>query len=228
MLKRLMQRALQTVHVVRGIVPLSSNYASTSAVIFSTRKTGRKIETKADLLEDKKEDKKASPLYVGAQYQIGHVRDKIREDAPYWEPGRANPGWSSIGWWKFARAVSETCRELGVGNCGELAVCACDCLCGNGGGPADYIEISTVDIAEGRRGATPVLPHCICVIGRTQGSNTDFTPLSMPDEWGPTAVVCDPWDRAAYPAVDFAKFWGGIYAAANGSAITCKLIHRFV
>ena len=39
-------------------------------------------------------------------------------------------------------------------------------------------------------------------------------------------VIVDSWDKVAYPALSYEKFWDGIKKAAEGVALTCELRFR--
>ena len=130
-------------------------------------------------------------------------------------------------WLDSVQVVTKYCTAAGLGNCGELASMACGQLHALGVRNVDYVQISTVQIDTRLVQGNPVLPHCICVLGRTLGRTDDSAYIGLPNEWGPDAVVCDPWDRVVYPASRYMEFWTGIVEAAKGGALTCQLLHRF-
>src|SRR5918996_578742 len=117
-LDRNMKLAIQAVHVVRGVAPMSGNYAHTSSPIKSENKKTIHINEPKDLKDEKKakaDEKKQTPVYAARGELIELGREKIWDKSAYWEPGAKTPGWSEIGWWKFARAVSSTCLEMKAG-----------------------------------------------------------------------------------------------------------------
>jgi hypothetical protein len=230
LLKRYMELARGVVLKVRHAVPMSSNYDATSSPVrVPTGKptgmgaAGAPIETKGDL---KGEEKKTfvdtrTRKFLYKTNEAAYVQLKKQLQAKIGKP-RSNQQWLDS-----VKMVKQHCKASGIGNCGELAAMAVGAFYKIGARNIDYIQISTEDIERGRHAGDAVLPHVVCVVGRTGGSLVDGESVGLPSGWGADAVICDPWDRAVYPAADFQNFWEGIRKSSNGSTITCQLLHRF-
>jgi len=128
------------------------------------------------------------------------------------------------GWLKSFSEIDKLCQKKGMGNCGELAAMACLRLRNLRAFPVELVEIWD--------GITnnPALPHVICVIGRTQIDGphiwpSDGSSIGLPNSWHTDAVICDPWDRVAYPANDYEPFWSNLIKLAKGS-LSCILMHQ--
>lgn len=129
---------------------------------------------------------------------------------------------SNKNWIEWAKLVTTTASKHKSGNCGELGLVAAYELYQKGTRDVDYAMI------EDGFSANPVVLHAFAVIGRTNGSNTDGDDIGLPDSWGDAALVCDPWDRAAYPGAQYASFWDGLKdASGSPDDLTCTLLHRF-
>ncbi|PHM70917.1 hypothetical protein [Xenorhabdus kozodoii] len=105
------------------------------------------------------------------------IRDNIKRDEPHFYQklyGKRIP----------IRSAYAT--EWHVGNCGEKAAIAFAHLKFNRVKPLDFFSIDIDNLGNDH--------HSIVVIGRVTGNSTD------PATWGREAVICDPWDKTAYPA----------------------------
>ncbi len=78
--------------------------------------------------------------------------------------------------------VADVAKRYRMGNCGAQSAVAFEFLSRRGHRPLDFMELRKVD-------------HTFVVVGRRPMSS----PASI-DAWGEDAVICDPWDRQAYPA----------------------------
>ena len=92
-----------------------------------------------------------------------------------------------------AVAVREVwARAYGCGNCGEQSAIAFMWLYNKGIRPLEWMRFTDAD-------------HAFVVVGRAWNKSFDW---DVPN-WGPSAVVCDPWKKRAYRAVDLKSVWPG-------------------
>lgn len=144
------------------------------------------------------------------------IDSKIRPEGPKKLPA------NDKGWLKMFKQMNEVCYRHQIGNCGELAGIACLRLHEKGVSPVEFVQIWD--------GVTnnPALPHLVAVIGRGLVlAGTANIDIGKPDTWHADAVICDPWDRAVYPAQDYDKFWKALrHHAARPKALFCFLLHR--
>lgn len=130
------------------------------------------------------------------------------------------------GWLEAFREIQGRCLKAGVGNCGELAAIACLRLRELRLYPVEYVKI-----ADGVS-SNPAIPHLIAVIGRVANPAPGRWPstgqaLGLPDSWDAAAVICDPWDRVAYPAHDYQPYWAGLRKhSSSPNTLTCTLLHQ--
>jgi hypothetical protein len=82
----------------------------------------------------------------------------------------------------FVRIKAQGAREARCGNCGEQSAVAFVFLLDKGVRPVEWFKFSDID-------------HAFVVIGRLENSKEND-----PYDWGPNAVICDPWYEKAYPA----------------------------
>lgn len=92
------------------------------------------------------------------------------------------------------RDQADQAIRSGCGNCGEQAAIGFVELYDAGVRPINYMELA----AGG--------DHAFLIIGIVPNDNGLG---SWPANWGPDAVVCDPWARAAYPASEIRARRGG-------------------
>ena len=138
-------------------------------------------------------------------------------------------------WDGYFQLTEEACQTSRVGNCKELTAIACKKLKEGGAKYVDYVAVT--DNAT----INSVVPHAFAVVGRTAnkddlsipaqeyfgGQISRVSDLGLPDQWGDSAVICDPWARNAYPAKDFDQFWDNLKNYCNSpDTLTCVLLHR--
>ena len=129
-------------------------------------------------------------------------------------------------WLSAFRAIQDRCGKTLIGNCGELAAIACLRLREMRMYPVEYVKI-----ADGVSD-NPAIPHLVAVIGRVANQAPGKWPsggqaLGMPDSWDADAVICDPWDRVAYPAHQYQSFWAGLRKhSSSPNTLTCTLVHQ--
>ena len=129
---------------------------------------------------------------------------------------------NSLGWEQDFKKIKKLCYSHKVGNCGELAAIACLLLSEAGAGQVEYVQVWD-NVTN-----NPALPHIIAVLDRQPGQTvSDFADVGKPEDWSADAVICDPWDRTAYPAHDSDFFWQGLRSvAAQPTKLTCKVLHQ--
>jgi len=157
----------------------------------------------------------------------GKIVNEVKSVASVRPQGSSTRPTTPADWLKRFEGVRKLCKKEGMGNCGELAAIACLYLRALKAYPVDYVEIS-----DGVTTPNPAIPHDVAVIGRTvaPGPQTwpaDGTPIGLPNTWHPDAVICDPWDRVAYPAKDYKDYWKGLCKhSIVPDMLTCTLIHQ--
>jgi len=87
----------------------------------------------------------------------------------------------------FLIVKGELAQKMGVGNCGEMSFLGFALALAEEDGP-DRIEIFEITNGD----------HAFLVIGRAFGSDPND-----PSTWGESAIICDPWANAVYPACEF-------------------------
>jgi peptidoglycan hydrolase-like protein with peptidoglycan-binding domain len=191
---------------------------------------GRDTLTRLDQLflrSNTEEDQKALSRNLGFSMQaVNHVLRKIKLQAPNWDRYRGEPSWedgtapqdpldvclyekdrpkakelflakqkkSGASVLDYYRIVANLANKNGCGNCGENSILAFMFLYDLGVRPIDRMELDQK------------ADHAFVVIGRAAGDANDWA------NWGPRAVVCDPWavgfrkmDKAigTYPGTQF-------------------------
>jgi hypothetical protein len=89
-------------------------------------------------------------------------------------------------------ALGEAAEQRACGNCGEMAAVAFRRLFMRRVEPIDYLFGTNFD-------------HSFVVVGRTAVPGMPGRQQMEPANWGPVAVVCDPHQRAAYPASEIRR-----------------------
>ncbi|MGI9435333.1 MAG: hypothetical protein ACR2Q4_10980 [Geminicoccaceae bacterium] len=103
------------------------------------------------------------------------------------------------------KIVERVSLEFKEGTCPQLAYISAIYLKENQDSPINIIRI-TDDATENL-----LIPHILLVIGLAEtDKRPDDSNLGLPDTWHEDAVICDPWDKAAYPAGDYNKYWDNI------------------
>ncbi|WP_139837467.1 hypothetical protein [Xenorhabdus beddingii] len=109
--------------------------------------------------------------------KINLKKSRIRNDAP---------NFNEECYRRYIPIRSAYATEFHVGNCGEKAAIAFAHLKLLGVKPVEFFSVNVDDKGDDY--------HAIVVIGRTTGRCLE--PLT----WNQEAVICDPWDKKAYPA----------------------------
>ena len=128
---------------------------------------------------------------------VNYVKSKMTLGAMNrWEDVKASRGRSVLCWIKIRKftelghgipaveRLAQTAEQLGCGNCGEQTAIALIYLRNRGIRPVEAIGVTNGD-------------HEFAVLGRLKASE-----INDPFTWGPLAVVCDPWYRKAYRAIE--------------------------
>ncbi|OTA20339.1 hypothetical protein Xbed_01564 [Xenorhabdus beddingii] len=114
---------------------------------------------------------------VSIETEINLEKSHIRNDAP---------NINEECYRRYIPISSAYATEFHIGNCGEKAAIAFAHLKLIGIKPLDFFSVNVDDKGDDY--------HAIVVIGRTTGRCLE--PLT----WNREAVICDPWDKKAYPA----------------------------
>jgi hypothetical protein len=104
-------------------------------------------------------------------------------------------------WMVYARRMAQEVRRRRVGNCEQLALVACLLLWHRRLRPVDFVFL------DDNQSRNKVLPHAVAVLGRAAGRLDDETILPEPASWPVSSVICDPWNRIAYPACQARELW---------------------
>lgn len=188
------------------------------------------IETRLKVPKSSNYDASSSPIQLhgagintASDAQLNVLRNTTKDiDRALLDRGEVTPAVRRSALNQHALAII----AAGCGNCGELSEVAAYLLLQRRVRNIDRVEVT-------HRGGNPknyeVLPHAIVVLGRNSvGQQTQGSDIGMPDRWGTSAVICDPWDRNAYPAVQYQRFWDGLNRALGGKGVlVCKLLSHF-
>lgn len=111
---------------------------------------------------------------------------------------------------RFITNAAHKAEAVGCGNCGEQAAIAYYHLVHRlSVRPVDYMYRTNAD-------------HAFVVLGRRQASSVENVA-----DWGPNAVICDPWHEAAYPAAEVGeKMYRGGWEAISGLRFAPGLVSR--
>lgn len=118
--------------------------------------------------------------------------------------------------WAWLMRCARKTEKARAGNCGELSAVVMMYL--QNQGVTETLELVLVGdgVTNGER-----VPHMFVVIGRGGFARTA---IGLPNTWSADAVICDPWDRVAYPAKDYNLFWTGIRGHSDSpDTLTCEL-----
>ena len=156
---------------------------------------------------------KPLPLHTTTNTALAKMRETLQTGEPVDTAAKM---------WSLIQTMAATAVKAGIGNCGETAAVAMVELVGLGvNEPIEYVYV--VD------GVTmnAVVPHVFAVIGRSGGGQeSDWgADIGLPSTWGNDAVVCDPWDRVAYPGAQHDFFWAGLRKhSQSANTLTCKMM----
>lgn len=125
-------------------------------------------------------------------------------------------------WVKRFATIYDTCVKYKAGNCAELAAVACHLLISERKSWSTNPSIEYVRIWDNIT-YNKTLPHIVAVVARKQLLTSIVNmPVGCPGTWSHDAIICDPWDKAVYPARDHAAYWNSL--GGNQKELTCTVI----
>jgi hypothetical protein len=196
-----LRNAIDAVYWVRQRMPYSSNYDHTSSPIRSHK----------------------TDIGIFRRNIFKRQRDAVTKVVQ----ARSPRPQGSFNFETLANVLLE--KKTKVGNCGEVAALACKYLKDKGMTGVEYVQVGGERFKDGTLNSKneAVIPHIIAVVGRTGGSSSTGT-IGLPDTWGEDAVICDPWDRVAYPALEYEFYWTGLWKSVQKrKVLNCYLLQEF-
>ena len=190
---------LKTVQTVRGDVPYSMNYESTSCAIKTASGQG---------------------IFNGGMNGTAAFANVHNQVVNKLQTANYTAFWKKSTNRTLVREIHNLVQTIDTGNCLELAFYTAHKL-KEEGKAVDVVRVKPTNPAAQTN--TNVVPHWFAVIGRRGGTHNNKSNIGLPSSWGNTAVVVDSWDKTVYPAADYNLYWNGLKAAAYNNPLTCEL-----